>query len=107
MFAKAKRFVMPCMSIEYVAMQRAPRVVMHGALEKEYVSRTSAGPADLTLINSRTAAKRSSASCPYRPAAKLSASRYFELFVPLHNQERLGVAADIIEFPALMCKVLS
>ena len=36
MFAKAKRFVMPCMSIEYVATQRAPRVVMHGALEKEY-----------------------------------------------------------------------
>lgn len=106
MFAKAKRFVMPCMSIEYVATQRAPRVVMHGALEKEYVSRTPAGPAGLTLINSRTAAKRSSASCPHRPAAKLSASRYFELFVLLHNQERLGVAADINGFPALMCKVL-
>lgn len=106
MFANAKRFVMPCMSIEYVATQRAPRVVMHGALEKKYVSRTPAGPAGLTLINGRTAAKRSSASCPHRPATKLSASRYFELFVLLHNQERLGVAADINGFPALVCKAL-
>lgn len=62
---------------------------------QELTSKTGAHRRDRSSLakpastRSRTAAKRSGVPCPYRCAQKLSASRYFELFVPLRPKNSL------------------